>query len=274
MPELPEVETIRRVLARRVEGRRIAGLEVREVRLRTPLDPAALGTALVGRRIVSIARRSKYLLLHLSGRRVLVVHRGMTGALEVARDGEDLAPHTHVRIALEGGEELRYSDPRRFGMLFEIPSSEIATHPRLAALGPEPLEPGFDAQFLRQRARGVRKPIKNFLLDGRVVAGVGNIYACEALHRAGVHPRRAAGRLAAVRWEVLCTALQHVLTRALGDGGTTLQDYRDAEGRSGAFQRRLRVYGREGLRCRRCGATVRRIVQAGRSTFYCPGCQR
>jgi len=274
VPELPEVETVRRVLEKRIAGRRIVGLEVRDPRLRTPLDPAALHAALVGRSIVHVARRSKYLLLHLSGDRVLVVHLGMTGNLRVARGDDVLEPHTHVRIALGGGEELRYADPRRFGMLFEIGQAEIASHPRLGSIGPEPLEPGFDAQWLVQRAALVRKPIKNFLLDGRVVAGVGNIYACEALYRAGVHPRRAAGRLAAERWQVLCAALRTVLSLALRDGGTTLQDYRDAEGRSGAFQLRLRVYGREGHRCRRCRGTIRRIVQAGRSTFYCPGCQR
>jgi formamidopyrimidine-DNA glycosylase len=274
MPELPEVETIRRGLERRVVGRRVTGVQVHDARLRTPLDAAALATALGGRTITAVSRRSKYLLVALDAERVLVLHLGMSGRLELARPGDPASPHTHVRIGLDGGEELRYSDPRRFGMLFVVERGELAAHPRFAQLGPEPLEPGFGPEALCRRAAGVRRPIKNFLLDASIVAGVGNIYACEALYRAGVHPKRPAGRLAPERWEKLHGALLDVLRSALRAGGTTLQDYRDPEGISGDFQRRLRVYGREGEPCRRCKRRIRRIVQAGRSTFYCPGCQR
>jgi formamidopyrimidine-DNA glycosylase len=274
MPELPEVETIRRGLERRIIGCRIARIEIADSRLRTPLNAAALRESLVGRTITAVRRRSKYLLLDLSGDHVLVLHLGMSGRLVLLQPDTPAVPHTHVRLVLDREGELRFSDPRRFGMLFVVGRNELGAHPRFAHLGPEPLEPGFDAETLRTRASRVRKPIKNFLLDGAVVAGVGNIYACEALFHAGIHPRRAAGRLGIERWRALHAALLAVLGRAIRDGGTTLQDFRDADGRSGAFQRRLRVYGREGEACRRCGHTVRRIVQSGRSTFYCPGCQR
>lgn len=274
MPELPEVETIRRGLERRVIGCRITRVEIAEPRLRTPLDASALRASLVGRAITAVRRRSKYLLLDLSGDQVLVLHLGMSGRLVLVPPQAAVAPHTHVRLGLGREGELRFADPRRFGMLFVVESGELGVHPRFAHLGPEPLEPGFDAEALRTRADRVRKPIKNFLLDGAVVAGVGNIYACETLFLAGIHPRRAAGRLGVERWRALHAALRTVLGRAIRDGGTTLQDFRDADGRYGGFQRRLRVYGREGEACRRCNRKVRRIVQSGRSTFYCPGCQR
>ena len=273
MPELPEVETVRRGLERRVVGRTIRRLEVRESRLRTPLVPRALRRALLGRRIEALERRAKYLLVHLSGRQVLVIHLGMTGQLVVERAGAPLGPHTHVRLGLEANDELRYTDARRFGMLFVVPRRELEAHPRFAHLGPEPLGPDFTPQYLRTRARSVRKPVKSFLMDAAVVVGVGNIYATEALHRARVHPRTPAGRLGGARWERVHDAVRDVLVEALRAGGTTLQDFRDADGRSGDFQVQLRVYGRQGEACSRCGRRIRRIVQAGRSTFYCPGCQ-
>jgi formamidopyrimidine-DNA glycosylase len=273
LPELPEVETIRRTLEPYAVGRDILGLTVRDVRLRTPIDPAALEKAIVGRRVEAVSRRSKYLLVHLSGSRILVVHLGMSGRLVLEPPDSPCRPHTHVRLRLDGDRELRYSDPRRFGMLFVVDDAGFAAHPRFAQLGPEPLESDFDVAYLVERARGVRKPIKNFLMDASVVVGVGNIYACEALHRARVHPRTAARRLSAARWRAVHAAVRSVLQRAVRDGGTTFSDFRDATGRNGTFQRRLRVYGRAGEACRRCGRSVRRIVQAGRSTFYCPGCQ-
>jgi formamidopyrimidine-DNA glycosylase len=197
----------------------------------------------------------------------------MTGSLVVCRAGAPLLPHTHVRLGLEPAGELRFADARRFGMLFVVRADDLAAEPRLARLGPEPFGPAFTAAYLQERARRVRKPIKNFLMDAAVVAGVGNIYATEALWRAGVHPRTAAGRLRQARWQRLHAAVLEVLAEALREGGTTLQDYRNAEGDAGAFQLRLGVYDRSGEACRRCGRPIRRIVQAGRSTFYCPGCQ-
>ena len=274
MPELPEVETIRRGLESRLAGARIRRVEVLETRLRTPLSPRQLEAELRGRRIQALARRGKYLLLHLSGGRVLVFHLGMTGQLMVVRRDAPLTAHTHVRIGLEGGEELRYADTRRFGMLFVLRRQALDRHPRFRHLGPEPLGPEFTPEYLQQRARRVRKPIKNFLMDAAVVVGLGNIYATEALYRAGIHPSRASGRIAAERWKRLHAAILEVLGDALRAGGTTLQDYRNADGEAGLFQNRLLMYGRAGEACERCGRRIRRIVQAGRSTFYCPGCQR
>src|SRR2546422_5359956 len=273
MPELPEVETVRRGLERRILGRRIVRVEVREPRLRTPLAAAALRRKLLGRRIESLDRRAKYLLLHLSDAQVLVVHLGMTGRLAVEQADAPLRPHTHVRLGLDREGELRFADTRRFGMLFVVRQDRLSVHPRFVHLGPEPLGSDFSPEYLRRRAARVRKPIKNFLMDAAVVVGVGNIYATEALHRARVHPSTPAGRLGAQRLERLRAEVREVLTEALLAGGTTLQDFRDVDGREGDFQVDLRVYDREGEPCPRCGRTIRRIVQAGRSTFYCPGCQ-
>jgi formamidopyrimidine-DNA glycosylase len=273
MPELPEVETLRRGLAARIVGRRLGRVEVRDARLRSRATPAALRASLQGRTVRAVERRAKYLLVHLSGRQVLVVHLGMSGQLVLADPAAPLQPHTHVRIGVGGAGELRYTDPRRFGMLFVVPRSRLAAHPRFANLGPEPLATDFSAGYLLERSRRVRKPIKNFLMDAAVVVGVGNIYACEALYRARIHPTTPAGRLSAERWHRLRRAVRAVLQAALRAGGTTLKDFRDAAGGSGMFQHRLDVYDRSGHPCRRCRRTIRRIVQAGRSTYYCPGCQ-
>lgn len=274
MPELPEVETIRRGLERRIVGRVIRAVEVREVRFRERLNPAVLQHSLVGRRIRAVARRSKYLLLHLHDGQVLVLHLGMSGWLVVEPPETLPGPHTHVVLELDDSSQLRFTDPRRFGRLFLLPDlGSLASDRRLAGLGPEPLSAAFDLGYLQERTHRVRKPVKNLLLDGSAVAGVGNIYACEALYRAGIHPRTPAGRLGPERLRRLHASLVDVLRRAVGAGGTTLRDYRDAEGRPGSYQFRLRVYGREGETCRKCRRRVRRIVQSGRSTFYCPGCQ-
>lgn len=273
MPELPEVETIRRGLEPHLVGRRITGVQVRETRLRTPLDASHLAAHLGGRRLVGVERRSKYLLFHLEDAHVLVIHLGMTGRLRLDPAGAPLPRHTHVVVEFEDGRELRFEDARRFGMLFVVEARELGQHPRFEGLGPEPLSPDFDLAYVRRRAQGVRKPIKNFLMDASVVVGVGNIYATEALYEARVHPRTAAARLSVERLARLRRAVRQVLRRALRAGGTTLRDYRDATGEAGTFQVRLRAYGRDGETCGRCGRTIRRLVQSGRSTFYCPGCQ-
>ena len=273
MPELPEVETVRRSLERSIIGRRFTAVTVHERRLRTPIAPAALRRDLIGRAVHAVKRRSKYLLLDLEGDRVLVLHLGMSGRFLREDHAAPRLPHTHVRIALDDGSELRFVDPRRFGMLFVVGRSEIDAHPRFAALGPEPLTPAFTAAALQARAGRARRAIKSVLMDAAVVVGVGNIYACESLYRAGIHPSTPARRLRAVRWARLHAAVQAVLEDALAARGTTLQDFRDSDGLDGGFQARLAVYGREGEPCARCRRRVRRIVQAGRGTFYCPGCQ-
>lgn len=274
MPELPEIETLRRSLDRSLPGRTIVRVEVRDRRLRTPVAARALRERVVAHRVEALGRRSKYLLVHLERGEVLVVHLGMSGRFVRAPHGAPLSPHTHVILGLDDGTELRFQDPRRFGMVFVVRRDELGTHPRFVRLGPEPLGPEFSAQLLRERAAGARKPIKNVLMDAHVVVGVGNIYACESLYRARIHPGTPARRLALPRWERLHQAVQAVLQQAVHDGGTTLQDFRDADGQYGAFQHRLQVYDRAGEGCGRCGRPIRRIVQAGRSTYYCPGCQR
>jgi len=274
VPELPEVETVRSSLQRSLTARRVIGVDVRERRLRTLLRPAELRRRLVGRHIEGVRRRAKYLLVYLSDHQVLVVHLGMSGRLSYVLDSEPLESHTHVRIQFDSGKELRFRDPRRFGMIFLVHESRLTAHPRFARLGVEPLDDGFSPQYLQERSRGVRKPIKNFLMDSAVVVGVGNIYASEALYVAGVHPARHAGRLSRRSWERVHAAVRDTLHRALRAGGTTLNDFHDADGSEGTFQVELSVYGRDGGACLRCPGTIRRIVQAGRSTFYCVRCQR
>lgn len=274
MPELPEIETLRRSLERFLPGRMIVRVEVRDRRLRTPVAVRSLRERVAAHRVASVGRRSKYLLVHLDHDEVLVVHLGMSGRFVRLPHGEPHGPHTHVILELDDGTDLRFQDPRRFGMMFVVQRHALARHPRFARLGPEPLESGFDARILQERARAARKPIKNVLMDAHVVVGVGNIYACESLYRARIHPGTPARRLSVPRWARLHAAVREVLFQAVHEGGTTLQDFRDADGQYGAFQHRLHVYGRAGEACDRCGRGIRRIVQAGRSTFYCPGCQR
>jgi formamidopyrimidine-DNA glycosylase len=274
MPELPEIETIRRGLERVLPGRRLHRVDVHDTRLRTPLRPAVLRRRLVGRRVAGVGRRAKYLLVRLDDGQVLVMHLGMSGRVSLLPGTRPLAAHTHVVIHLDSGKQLRFTDHRRFGMLFVVRGTHLERHPRFTHLGPEPLEASFSATYLLDRARGIRRPVKNFLMDAGVVVGVGNIYASEALHRARVHPNTAAMRLRLRRWERVHAAVCDTLGSALRAGGTTLNDFRSIDGSAGEFQVQLHVYGREGEACCRCGRAIRRVVQAGRSTFYCPACQR
>lgn len=272
MPELPEVETTRRGLAAVLPGRRIARLVVREPRLRERV-PRGLGDEVRGRRVERLARRGKYLLVHLD-RGALLVHLGMSGSLRLATPAAPLLPHDRWILAFEDGTELRLHDPRRFSLLRPAPDAELDG--LLRDLGPEPLETPADdlARHLRDRARGRRLAVKSFLMDGRVVAGVGNIYASEALFRAGVRPGRAAGRVRPAEWTRLVRALRAVLEDALECGGSTLRDYLAVDGRPGHFRLRLDVYGRGGEDCRRCGGAIRTTRIGGRGSFYCPRCQR
>jgi formamidopyrimidine-DNA glycosylase len=274
MPELPEVETVRRFLRRRLEKRRIDGVRVLEPRLRERVDAARLAARVPGRRIVRVARRAKYLLVGLDDGATIIIHLGMTGRLSLGPAGAAGGPHLHVAIRLEDGIELRFHDPRRFGLVAVIDAGELDRDARLARLGIEPLSRACTAGRLRELAQGLRRPIKSFLMDAERVAGVGNIYANEALFLAGLRPQRAAGRVSAAGWKRLTGSLKRVLRDAIRQGGTTLRDFRDVNGDAGRFQVRLRVYDRAGEKCLRCGARVRRAVLAGRSTFYCPRCQR
>jgi len=284
VPELPEIEVLRRSLEPHLVGDRVVSAEVREPRLRERVRPRELAS-LAGLSIRALGRRSKYLLIHLESPgapgKTLVVHLGMSGRLTLAgppEAAEPAEPHEHVVLHLASGRTLRFRDPRRFGLLRVVPTDRLARDPHFADLGVEPLatEPAGDlaGAALARAARSRRGPVKSFLMDASVVVGVGNIYATESLFRAGIHPRRSVARLSPARWNRLAEAVVAVLRQAISQGGTTLNDFADGEGRSGYFQVSLSAYGREGEPCLACGAPIRRIVQSGRSTYYCPSCQR
>ena len=270
MPELPEVETTRRGIAEAIVGQTIVATRVRERRLRWPL-PAGFERQLTGRRVLAVSRRAKYLLLELD-QGTLLVHLGMSGSLRVLSSTVAPRSHDHVDLVLSSGQTVRYNDPRRFGS-FHYVAGPPAAHPLLAKLGPEPLEPGFDAAYLRARARRRRVAVKQFIMDAQVVVGVGNIYASEALFRAGVRPGRAAGRLSLAELTRVVAAIRAVLAEAITQGGTTLRDYVNTDGLPGYFRQKLYVYERAGEACRRCATPIRVRVQGGRATYWCATCQ-
>ncbi|MFO1149857.1 MAG: bifunctional DNA-formamidopyrimidine glycosylase/DNA-(apurinic or apyrimidinic site) lyase [Alsobacter sp.] len=294
MPELPEVETVRRGLEPALVGARITAVEQRRADLRFPF-PAGFAQRLSGRRVESLGRRAKYLLADLEGGEVLVMHLGMTGRFTVVppagpaltpgefhHDPGGLAAHNHVVFRLGNGFSIIYNDVRRFGFMTLVPRGELAEHPLFRAIGVEPLGNALDGGLLARLMAGKQTPLKAALLDQKLVAGLGNIYVCEALHRARLSPRRLAGTLATraggptAAAGRLATAIREVLTEAVEAGGSTLRDYAQPDGGLGYFQHRFRVYDREGEPCPTpgCGGVVARIVQSGRSTFFCPRCQR
>jgi len=271
VPELPEVETTRRGIAPHVEGRRIDHVVVRTPRLRWAV-PAAELAALGGTGITGIRRRAKYLLL-ATPRGHVMLHLGMSGSLRVIPAGVAPTVHDHLDIVLDDGACLRLRDPRRFGSVHWLPGPE-PRHPLLDHLGPEPWDDALTGGVLHRRARGRRRSVKAFIMDSRVIAGVGNIYANEALFAAGIHPRRAAGRVSRVRYEALLAALRRILERAIAVGGTTLRDFTDTEGAPGYFRIELAVYGRADGLCAHCATPLACIRQEQRATWYCPRCQR
>ena len=274
MPELPEVETTRRGLAPHVEGRRVRGVLLRRPDLRWPIPPE-VGERLPGQRIEAVRRRAKYLLLGTAAGSALL-HLGMSGSLRVLPADTPAGLHDHVDIGLEGGRGgtrvLRLTDPRRFGCLLWQPPG--TTHPLLAGLGPEPLGEAFDGDYLHALSRGRRAPLKAFLMDQRVVVGVGNIYVAEALFAAGVSPLRAAGRVSRGSYQRLADEIRTVLARAIVRGGTTLRDFISPDGAPGYFEQELSVYGRGGEPCPRCGRPLRQATVAQRATVWCGTCQR
>lgn len=271
MPELPEVETTRRGIAPLAVGRRVVALKVYDRRLRWPV-PASLPKRVVGQTIAALDRRSKYLLFRF-GAWTLLLHLGMTGSLRAYTDAPPRRTHDHVDLVLDSGVTLRYHDPRRFGALLWLrPPAEA--HPLLAGLGPEPFAPAFDGEYLWRSTRRRSTAIKLALMDNRLVAGVGNIYANEALFRAGIRPTRPVDRLARARYDRLADAVRATLSDALAKGGSTLRDYVDSRGEPGYFQLDYFVYGRERLPCRVCGTPIRQVRLGGRATNYCPRCQR
>ena len=277
MPELPEVETIVRGLRPRIEGRILTRVSVRRPDLRIPF-PEDFSKRLEGRAVSRLDRRAKYIVAQLSDGAALIVHLGMSGQW-VIHDGRPAAPpgpHDHVEIALDDGTTLVYRDVRRFGLMTLTPQDELAEHPLLRDLGPEPLGNAFNGPSLSAALRGRKSPIKAALLDQSTVAGLGNIYVCEALFRAGISPRRLATSVAGARAERLVPAIKAILNEAIDAGGSTLRDYVQASGELGYFQHQFSVYGREGERCTDCdcGGAIKRIVQSGRSTFFCSHRQR
>ena len=275
MPELPEVETVRRGLALKMSGRRILQAELRRPDLRRPFPPA-LAARLDGAQIGALGRRGKYILIELDADGLLLLHLGMSGRVTAGSAALPDTPHDHVVLRLDDGTVIRFNDPRRFGLLDYVKRGEETQHPLLAGLGPEPLEAAFDGAHLAMALAGKMTPIKFALLDQRIVAGLGNIYVCEALFRAGVSPRRLAGSIGRGRAQRLVDGIRSVLTEAIEAGGSSLRDYVQADGELGYFQHRWAVYGHEGDPCPSCdcGGTVRRIVQSGRSTFFCAKRQR
>lgn len=270
MPELPEVETTRRGIAPVAEGRVIDSLIVREPRLRWPV-PAELPKLVQGQTVNRVDRRAKYLLLCLSQGEVLI-HLGMSGSLRAVDTDAPLRKHDHLDIALDSGLCLRLHDPRRFGCVLWQPRGE--THSLLAKLGPEPLGPDFSAERLYTMSRGRKAAVKPFLMDQAVVVGVGNIYATEALFRAGIDPRRAAGRVSLLRYQRLVEEVRAVLSESIERGGTTLRDYVNPQGDHGWFALQLSAYERDGEPCPRCPGRIRRVVLGQRASYFCPECQR
>jgi len=268
MPELPEVETTRRGIAPHVEGRTVRSVEVFDHRLRQPVA-RDLAQLLCGARVRAVRRRAKYLLFEFP-HGTLIVHLGMSGSLRVVDGRSARLPHDHVELGF-GRRVLRLRDPRRFGLVVWT-AQDASTHPLLRDLGPEPFAPEFNGAYLAARAR--RGAVKNFLMDAHVVVGVGNIYASEALFRAGIHPARAAGRVSRARYDVLVSQVQDVLSEAIAAGGTTLRDFMRNNGEPGYFRHDLRVYGRSGEACAVCGTAITARVIGQRSSFYCGVCQR
>ena len=293
MPELPEVETARRGLAPVMQGARFTRVEAQRGDLRWPL-PGDFVQRLQGQRVERLERRAKYLLAELSSGEVLIMHLGMSGSFHVAQEATSLAPggyyharprllaHDHVKFHMSSGALIAFNDPRRFGMMKLVARAELDHEPLLRALGPEPLAPEFNASALALRCKGRRTSLKAALSDQRIVAGLGNIYVCEALHRAALSPRRRAASIAnrsgapTERADALVAAIKAVLRDAIKAGGSSLRDHRRTDGALGDFQHRFRVYDRAGKPCPRprCNGIIRRIVQGGRSSFFCPRCQK
>lgn len=283
MPELPEVETVRRGLAPAMEGFVIARAQVNRPDLRWPFPPN-MADRLTGKRVLQLRRRSKYILADLDSGETALIHLGMSGRMLVSGDplGQFVhshpAPekHDHVVFDMENGARITFNDPRRFGAMDLFATVKGESHPLLISIGPEPLGNAFDEDYLVEALSRRNTPMKSALLDQKLVAGLGNIYVCEALYRSKIHPTRPARRVSKDRIASLVPIIREVLSDAIEAGGSSLRDFRQADGELGYFQHSFDVYGREGAPCRStgCTSTIRRIVQSGRSTFYCPTCQR
>jgi len=271
MPELPEVETVMRGLAPVWLGQRFSRVTLHRADLRRPF-PDGVGQRLTGATVIACRRRAKYGLVDTDRGDTMILHLGMSGRMRV--DPETIGKHDHVVFETANGRVVAFNDARRFGSLDLVVTAQADSHPLLAGIGPEPLGPDFGAALLAAAFKDRVAPAKALLLDQRIVAGLGNIYVCEALYRAGIHPARAGGTVAAARLKALAAAVPVVLQEAIAAGGSSLRDHAAPDGTLGYFQKTFSVYGQEGAACPACGATVERIVQSGRSSFFCPKCQR
>lgn len=283
MPELPEVETVRRGLEPVMIGQRIQKAEIRRPDLRWPF-PERMEQRLTGASVNALRRRSKYILVDLSTKETLLIHLGMSGRILISGDPQGrfhknhaaIEKHDHVLLSLSNGARITFNDPRRFGAMDIAPTDQMQTHRLLAGIGPEPLGNQFDGDYLSESLEGRRTPIKSALLDQKIVAGLGNIYVCEVLFRTGISPARSVTRISKKRIAALVPHIRDVLNEAIDAGGSSLRDYRQTDGELGYFQHTFAVYGRENAPCTKVGCTgrIKRITQSGRSSFYCPVCQR
>lgn len=281
MPELPEVETVMRGLSPYMQGEVIERVILKRKDLRIPF-PKNLSQQLQGRRVLNLSRRAKYILITLDNNVVLVVHLGMSGRVDVVEAEQDfqIRKHDHFILGLHSGVRIIYNDPRRFGMIFTVDQKAIENHKSFAMLGPEPLGNGFSATYLKEKLKGKKQSIKQAIMDQRVVVGVGNIYVCEALYESGIDPTKKAHEVSLKKLENLTRSIRHVLRKAINAGGSTLNDYRQADGSLGYFQHHFKVYDQEGTLCPKCKKAeykkpcIRRLAQSGRSTYYCARTQK
>ena len=274
MPELPEVETIKRSLEALIVNRRIVDVEVLETRLRVPVRENDFPRWIIGHRIARISRKAKYLIWELKNSAAVVIHLGMSGRLVYVNEPLPLEKHTHVIFHLDNSRQIRFRDPRRFGLIEVVAPNRLKSYQRIRQLGAEPLTDAFSADHFSPLCQRSQRSIKNLLMDAGLVVGIGNIYANEILFKAGVHPLRRGSELTEGQARRIVHAAKKVLTRAIEKGGTTLNDFRDGRGEPGFFQIELAVYERDGQECKKCGTLIEKAVSSGRSTYYCPACQR
>jgi formamidopyrimidine-DNA glycosylase len=272
MPELPEVETTRMGILPHLRDVTVKELIIRRRDLRLPVPDSI--SAIESRKVLDVTRRAKYLIIHFDGGDQLIIHLGMSGSLRVTDPATAFRTHDHIALTLSSGKQLRYHDPRRFGIVTHSHLQDPLRHPLFANLGPEPLEEGFDAKMLKQALGSQKRPIKLAIMDNAIVVGVGNIYASESLFHAGIHPATAAGAVSMPRLRRLVDTIQTVLQRSIAQGGTTLRDFLRENGEPGYFRQELFVYEREGQDCKLCGTVIKKIIQGQRSTYFCPRCQK
>jgi formamidopyrimidine-DNA glycosylase len=272
MPELPEVETTRLGILPHIQHAAIKEIIVRRRDLRQPV-PDSLAD-IEGRQVIGVSRRAKYLIIHFNDDHHVIIHLGMSGSLRIVDPATEFRTHDHIAISLSTGKQLRYHDPRRFGIVTHTNTENPLAHPLFSALGPEPLESGFQASDLNNALRSLQRPIKLAIMDNAIVVGVGNIYASESLFHAGIHPATPASKLSLPRLRQLVEAIQNVLKKSITQGGTTLRDFLRENGEPGYFRQELFVYEREGQPCRKCSSPIRKTIQGQRSTYFCINCQK